>query len=130
MLFRSAVTRIHDPRNVIYEVPIVAFLRPARDVDTTCTVGANAHESRATKVRAHRAPNLIRGCVGRSDEWHLDHPNPIPHIAFGVPPGFSEVAIVFGSPFSETRFIPIRSVSDAMDRDRVKQLVVKAVAER
>ena len=64
------------------------------------------------------------------DEWHLDYQNPVPHIAFGVPPGFSEIAIVFWSAFSETRFIPIRSVSDAMDRDGVKQLVVKAVAER
>ena len=50
--------------------PCSRYLRPARDVDTTCTVGANAHESRATKVRAHRAPNLLRGCVGRS---HVDH---------------------------------------------------------
>jgi hypothetical protein len=46
------------------------YLRPARDVDTTCTVGRNVHESMATTVRAHRAPNLLRGCVGRS---HVDH---------------------------------------------------------
>jgi hypothetical protein len=45
--------------------PCSRYLRPARDVDTTCTVGANVHESMATKVRAHRAPNLLRGCFGR-----------------------------------------------------------------
>ena len=46
--------------------PWSRYLRPARDVDTTCTVRRNVHESLATKVRAHRAPNLLRGCVGRS----------------------------------------------------------------
>src|SRR6516164_5948680 len=50
--------------------PCSRDLRPARDVDTTCTVRRNVHESMATKVRAHRAPNLLRGCVGRS---HVDH---------------------------------------------------------
>jgi len=43
------------------------YLRAARDVDATCTVGRDVHESMATKVRAHRAPNLLRGYVGRSD---------------------------------------------------------------
>ncbi len=43
------------------------YLRAARDVDATCTVGPNVHETMATKVRAHRPPNLLRGCVGRSD---------------------------------------------------------------
>src|SRR5450432_3354027 len=47
--------------------PCSRYLRPARDVDRPCTVGGNVHESMATKVRAHRAPNLLRGCVGRSD---------------------------------------------------------------
>jgi hypothetical protein len=50
--------------------PCSSYLRAARDVDTTCTVRRNVHESLATKVRAHRAPNLLRGCVGRS---HVDH---------------------------------------------------------
>ena len=49
---------------------ISRYLRTARDVDTTCTVRRNVHESMATKVRARRAPNLLRGCVGRS---HVDH---------------------------------------------------------
>jgi hypothetical protein len=38
--------------------------------------------------------------------------------------------MVFWSAFSETRFIPIGSVGNAMDRDGVKQLAVKTVAER
>jgi hypothetical protein len=38
--------------------PCSRYLRPASDVDTTCTVGRNVHESRATNVRAHRAPNF------------------------------------------------------------------------
>jgi hypothetical protein len=36
-------------------LPCSRYLRLARDVDTTCTVGANVHESMATTVRAHRA---------------------------------------------------------------------------
>jgi hypothetical protein len=67
---------------------------------------------------------------GRIDEWHLLVAKAFKEITFGLPPWFSEKAIVFGSAFSETRFIPIRSVSNAMDRDGVEQLVVKAVAER
>jgi hypothetical protein len=50
--------------------PCSRYLRPARDVDTTCTVRRNVHESMASKVRARRAPSLLRGCVGRS---HVDH---------------------------------------------------------
>ena len=50
--------------------PCSKYLRPVRDVDTTCTVRLNVHELLATKVRAHRAPNLLRGCVRRS---HVDH---------------------------------------------------------
>jgi hypothetical protein len=44
--------------------PCSRYLRVARDVDTTCTVRRNVHESLATKVRAHRGLNLLRGCVG------------------------------------------------------------------
>jgi hypothetical protein len=40
---------------------------PSSRCGTTCTVRRNVHESLATKVRAHRAPNLLRGCVGRSN---------------------------------------------------------------
>ena len=50
--------------------PCSRYLRAARDVDTTCTVRRNVHESMEPKVRAHRAPNLLRGCVGRS---HVDY---------------------------------------------------------
>src|SRR5271166_3452494 len=64
-----SVSSLNDPAREAS--PCSRYLRPARDVDTTCTVGANVHESMATKVRAHRAPNLIRGCVGRSDRSAL-----------------------------------------------------------
>ena len=64
-----SVSSLNDPAREAS--PCSRYLRPARDVDTTCTVGRNVHESMATKVRAHRAPNLLRGCVGRSDEWHV-----------------------------------------------------------
>ena len=63
-----SVSSLNDPAREAS--PCSRYLRPARDVDTTCTVGRNVHESMATKVRAHRAPNLLRGCVGRS---HVDH---------------------------------------------------------
>ena len=63
-----SVSSLSDPTREAS--PCSRYLRPARDVDTTCTVGRNVHESMVTKVRGHRAPNLLRGCVGRSDEWH------------------------------------------------------------
>ena len=55
-----SVSSLNDPAREAS--PCSRYLRPARDVDTTCTVGRNVHESMATKVRAHRAPNLLRGC--------------------------------------------------------------------
>jgi len=64
-----SVSSLNDPAREAS--PCSRFLRPARDVDTTCTVGASVHESTATRVRAHRALNLIRGCVGRSDRRAL-----------------------------------------------------------
>ena len=60
-----SVSSLNDPAREAS--PCSRYLRPARDVDTTCTVGRDVHESMATKVRAHRAPNLLRGYVGRSD---------------------------------------------------------------
>src|SRR5208282_246622 len=60
-----SVSSLNDPAREAS--PCSRYLRPARDLDTTCTVGRNVHESMAPKVRAHRAPNLLRGCVGRSD---------------------------------------------------------------
>ena len=38
--------------------PCSRYLRPARDVDTTCTVGRNVHESMATKVKTASSPEL------------------------------------------------------------------------
>ena len=59
------------------------------------------------------------GAFGHIDEWHLDHQNPVPHIAFGLPPGFSEKAIVFGSAFSQPRFKYVGPVGDSVDGDRI-----------
>jgi hypothetical protein len=64
-----SVSSLNDPAREA--LPCSRYLRPACDVDTTCTVGGNVHESMATKVRAHRAPNLLSGCVGRSDRRAL-----------------------------------------------------------
>jgi hypothetical protein len=64
-----SVSSLNDPAREAS--PCSRYLRPARDVDTTCTVGRKVHESMATTVRAHRAPNLLRGCVGRSDRSRL-----------------------------------------------------------
>src|SRR5262249_12011008 len=63
-----SVSSLSDPAREAS--PCSRYLRPARDMDTTCTVRRNVHESLATKVRAHRAKNLLGGCVGRS---HVDH---------------------------------------------------------
>jgi hypothetical protein len=64
-----SVSNLNDPAREA--LPCSRQLRPACDVDTTCTVVGNVHESMATKVRAHRAPNLLRGCVGRSDRSRI-----------------------------------------------------------
>ena len=63
-----SVSSLSDPAREAS--PCSRYLRTARDVDTTCTVRRNVHEPMVTRVRAHRAPNLLRGCVGRS---HADH---------------------------------------------------------
>jgi hypothetical protein len=63
-----SVSSLNDPGRE--RSPCSRYLRPARDVDTTCAVRRNVHESLAIKVRAHRAPNSLRACVGRS---HVDH---------------------------------------------------------
>ena len=62
-----SVSSLNDPAREAS--PCTRYLRPARDVDTTCTVGRNVHESMATKVRAHRAPNFnIQPCAPWA--WH------------------------------------------------------------
>ena len=71
---------------------------------------------------------MIGAC--RCPEWHLDFQNPVPHIAFGIPPGFSEKAIVFGAAFSQPRFIPIRPIGDPVVGDRIEQVLVEDLAER
>src|SRR5271166_4751700 len=70
-----SVSSLSDPAREAS--PCSRYLRPARDVDTTFTAGRNVHESMATKVRAHRAPNLLRGCVGRSDRRPLRQIDPL-----------------------------------------------------
>jgi hypothetical protein len=57
---------------------------------------------------------------GRCDEWHLDYQNSVPHIAFGIPPGFSEKAIVLGSAFSQPRFISVGPIGDTVFGDRIE----------
>ena len=64
------------------------------------------------------------------DEWHLDRNKPFEHIAFDFVSWLPQEGVVFRPPFSQARFVPIRSVSNAVSRDRVKQLLVKAPAER
>src|SRR5271166_2560283 len=54
---QHSVSSLNDPTREAS--PCSRCLRPTRDVDTTCTVGRKVHESMATKVRAHRAPNLL-----------------------------------------------------------------------
>ena len=63
------VSSLNDPAREAS--PCSRYLRAARDVDTTCTVRRNVHESLARTVRAHRAPKLLLGCVGRSDRSKL-----------------------------------------------------------
>jgi hypothetical protein len=64
-----SVSSLSDPAREAS--PCSRYLRAARDVDTTCTVRRNVHESLARTVRAHRAPKLLLGCVGRSDRSKL-----------------------------------------------------------
>jgi hypothetical protein len=67
-------------------------------------------------LRALRAAE----CVGHIGEWHLGFQNPVPQIAFGIPPGFSEKAMVLGSAFSQPRFISVGPIGDSVLGDRVQ----------
>ena len=67
---------------------------------------------------------------GHIDEWHLVLGKVSRHITFGLMPRLSQEAIVFWSAFSESRFIPIGSVSNPMGGDGVKQLLVERPTER
>ena len=73
--------------------------------------------------------NLSNCGVGHIDEWHLVLPNPFPHIAFGLASWFSEKAVVFGSAFSQPRFIPVGAIRDPVAGDRVEQVLVEDLAE-
>ena len=49
-----SVSSLNDPAREAS--PCSRYLRPARDVDTTCTVGRNVHESMATNVSERIEP--------------------------------------------------------------------------
>ena len=67
--------------------------------------------------------------VGHIDEWHLVGAKAVQQITFGFSSWFPKEAVVFRSAFSQARFIAIGSVSDAVGRDRIEQLLVKGIAE-
>ena len=69
-------------------------------------------------------------CAGRCDEWYLHVPNSIGHLAFGFVSRLDEDSISLGMPFSSSRFVTIRSVSNSVDDDGIKQLFVEALPER
>lgn len=66
---------------------------------------------------------------GVIDEWHLDFQNPVPHIAFGIPPGFSEKAVVFGSAFPQPRFKSVGPIGDSVFGDCIEQTMVEELAK-
>ena len=58
-----------------------------------------------------------------------DYQNSVPHIAFGIPPGFSEKAIVFGSAFPQPRFKSVGPIGDSVFGDCIQQTMVEEMAK-
>ena len=57
---------------------------------------------------------------GETDEWYGNLSNTFCHLAFHLSSWFSEIAVVFRSPFSSSRFISVRSVRDLVSGDRIR----------
>ena len=74
-------------------------------------------------------PNLGPHCPFITLGSGLDHQNSFPHIAFGIPPGSYEKAIVFGSAFSQPRFKSVGPIGDSVYGDCIQQAMVKELAE-
>ena len=66
-----------------------------------------------------------RGRRSSSIEWHVVLDKSFQHVTFGLMPWLDELVILLRSSFSLARFNPIGSISDTMDRDGIKQVLVK-----
>ncbi len=63
--------------------------------------------------------------VGPTHEWHVVLDKSFEHLQFGLMSWLDELIILLGSSFSLARFKPIRSISDTMNGDGIKQVLVK-----
>jgi hypothetical protein len=54
------------------------------------------------------------GCVGHIDEWHLVLPKSVQHFTFEHASRLSEEGVVLGSPFSETRLVPVWAIGNSV----------------
>ena len=71
---------------------------------------------------------MAEKCLGVSDEWHLVISKSFHQKAFEFVPRLHESIEVFGSSFCFAGFDPIRSVSDAVDDDCFKQVLIQFFA--
>ena len=63
-------------------------------------------------------------------DWHVVLDKSFEHIQFGLMSWLDELVILLGSSFSLAGFKPIGSISDTMNRDGIKQVLVKIHPER
>ena len=90
---------------------------------------ATPHARRLSGTVGYRT--LLSGhCLAVSDEWHLVLGNALQYIVFGHPSWWHAEVVPLFSPFQSARFIAVETVSDAMNSNRVKQLLVKAPTKR
>lgn len=67
-------------------------------------------------------------CFGVSHEWHLDHAKPIEHIASGFVSGLHQAVVWFGPSLLAAWLEPVRTLSNAVCRNGVEQLLVKSLS--
>ena len=75
-------------------------------------------------------PSSMVARSGPIHEWHLVLGNAFQDIALSHPSWFHQEVVPLFSPFHSARFITVGTVSDAMNSNRVKQLLVKAPTKR
>ncbi len=82
---------------------------------------------RVRPTASNCASGLTR--VGGAHEWHVVFCKAFHHITFGLVSRLDEELVFLVSPFSLTRFVPVGSISDAMNCDGVKELLIEVPAE-
>jgi len=106
--------------------------RPVERDSRTCRDGcphAAPHAARSKLEWVGLAKSSISviavASVGASHEWHLDIRKAFCHLAFDHCSWLCQQVIIVTPLLLRARFVAIRSVSDPMDGDGIKQLLVQ-----